>query len=519
MQDLDRARRAYLDLPQQRRSRLQQLEVNKRERQLHVFLDCHRIQGADIPNIGPGRKATLQSFGIETAADISAAAIAVIPGFGPALTNSLLSWRRRVEGGFAFNPTKGIDPADIAAIDRNIAATRARLEQELRGGPTRLQQIAQQIQYSRQTLATHVAAARTELTRAQADAAALSLKRWSMREVLPVACIVGVPCLAWLMWTHLAAPGGSGSPATRPPNFVGSPQPPQSPMLVPTQVAVAPPSQATAAPTRRNVAPTLVSAAAGPTVDRRLAGQVRYIANTEQQGVRKRSECIEESGVDGPPEGAAVTVDSARSDCPGWYWVRLASGELAWVREVYLSASPPVSPTVTSPTPPTATTTRVPAPTRPSASPTATIALSPAVSGVGRAISRMDHADRAYLGAIQPHVEALGKAIAAANGQVAAAGGRPGVVEDPTWRQGTEAAARQLTQAATGLRRSEPGPSTGAVRSYAVRAAERADEAARLLTAVVENRDPRSLTGVTTVLVQALAEINNMNQALVQLQS
>ena len=47
------------------------------------------MDSAVISGIGPGRKATLQSYGIETAEDINDQAVLAVPGFGDGLTSRL----------------------------------------------------------------------------------------------------------------------------------------------------------------------------------------------------------------------------------------------------------------------------------------------------------------------------------------------------------------------------------------------------------------------------------------------
>ena len=71
---------------------------------------------------------------------------------------------------------------------------------------------------------------------------------------------------------------------------------------------------------------------------------------------------------------------------------------------------------------------------------------------------RIGEADRAYLAVLQPQVDALGKAITAANEQIERAGGRPDILSDPTWRQDTSAVVHSLSDAAAKIRAATPGP-------------------------------------------------------------
>ena len=58
----------------------------------------------------------------------------------------------------------------------------------------------------------------------------------------------------------------------------------------------------------------------------------------------------------------------------------------------------------------------------------------------------------------------------------------------------------------------------GGVQRYATNAADRADEAADGLTVVLDSGDTRGLLPIRTTLVKMLAEINNMNLTLLDLQ-
>lgn len=149
-------------------------------------------------------------------------------------------------------------------------------------------------------------------------------------------------------------------------------------------------------------------------------------------------------------------------------------------------------------------------------------AASPAAAGIpqgaAKPATRIGDADRAYLAVLQAQVDVLGKGISAANEQIERTGGRPDTVSDPAWRQDTQAVAQSLKDAAAKIRAASPGPNTGEVHRFASNAADRADEAADGLTSAMETKDARALSGVRTTLVRLLAEINNMNLTLLDLQ-
>lgn len=169
LEELQKIRAEYMELPNLRVRKVAELQRNLYGAQLNRFLDRYRIEDASLRGIGDGRKATLESYGIETAADVTAADILRIPGFGPALTQVLLDWRRGLERKFVFNPSKGIDLADLANLDRNLAARKAQLEKDLLNGPAQLRQVVQQIESKRQALRVQLEEAARSLAQAEAE--------------------------------------------------------------------------------------------------------------------------------------------------------------------------------------------------------------------------------------------------------------------------------------------------------------------------------------------------------------
>lgn len=167
--ELETGARSYRDLPQRRVREVQALERDSRARQLHRYLDAQRIDRARIRDIGPTRSATLQSFGIETAAEVTAAALANVPGFGPKLTQTMLDWRRSLERRFVYNARVPIDPADIADLDRRLQQTRAELERALAAGAENLQYTVRRTVAARAALEPDIVAAVRAKRQAEAD--------------------------------------------------------------------------------------------------------------------------------------------------------------------------------------------------------------------------------------------------------------------------------------------------------------------------------------------------------------
>lgn len=70
--------------------------------------------------------------------------------FGPKTSQKLLNWRRSVEARFVFDPSRAIDPRDIAQIDQDILGDRKRLQGALVLGLEQFKQTRAQILAARE---------------------------------------------------------------------------------------------------------------------------------------------------------------------------------------------------------------------------------------------------------------------------------------------------------------------------------------------------------------------------------
>jgi len=163
------SKRDYEGLPNLRLARLRDLEARKRESQLHAFLDRFEIEDARIKGVGPALKSTLESNGIETAADISYDKVLAVPGFGPTKTKALVDWRRTCEQKFRFDPSKEVDRTAIAAVERDILSTRMKLEGILTNGAAELTRVRLTTLARRDAMRPRVAEALRALAQAQFD--------------------------------------------------------------------------------------------------------------------------------------------------------------------------------------------------------------------------------------------------------------------------------------------------------------------------------------------------------------
>lgn len=150
-------------------SMIEEAEANLREYQLQKFLDSFRVYDAKIDKINHTKKATLQSYGIETAADINPRYLAVIPGIGVKYANNLIEWRRKIESKFIFNPNKGVDRFQLAEIHIKINEEKSKLETELSKGAEELRYIRNETLNIRKELMQKIEKSLTEYAKAEAN--------------------------------------------------------------------------------------------------------------------------------------------------------------------------------------------------------------------------------------------------------------------------------------------------------------------------------------------------------------
>ena len=173
LQELATLRTNHQNLGKHYAGELQRLEQGRQASQLTKFLERFFIENFEIRGIGSTRKAILASFGIETAADIDWNKVIAVKGFGEKMTRELVDWRKGLERRFVFDPSKGIDPVDIAALNQRYAVKHRHLEGELRAGPEQLMQIRQKILQYRAQLTPSIQKAALQVAQAEADLAAL----------------------------------------------------------------------------------------------------------------------------------------------------------------------------------------------------------------------------------------------------------------------------------------------------------------------------------------------------------
>ncbi len=85
---------------ERQRVQIAAFEAAINERRLNAYLDQFEVVDAQITGIGPSIAAVLQSYGIETAADVPNLERQHVPGIGPVRRRALQAWRQRVVASF-----------------------------------------------------------------------------------------------------------------------------------------------------------------------------------------------------------------------------------------------------------------------------------------------------------------------------------------------------------------------------------------------------------------------------------
>lgn len=140
-QKLLEAKERFENLSSLRDTEYRRLQSHAKERQLEEFLERCFISSSNIRGIGRSRIVTLESYGIETAADVTYERVSAVPGFGPMLTSELVNWRILQEASFKFDPKKGAPASAVQALDMQYLQLRSQLQSLLETGASALNRI------------------------------------------------------------------------------------------------------------------------------------------------------------------------------------------------------------------------------------------------------------------------------------------------------------------------------------------------------------------------------------------
>lgn len=159
--------KSWNSIPDWRRQQVQRLEAQKRALQLQRHLESKLIDTARIKGIGPSRVATLSSFGVDTAKDVTPRRLEGVPSIGPVLIQRLVDWRQSCEASFRYQPNQPLPVAALAALDREAAAKRSDVVDKFRHAVRRVEAARQAEVAEVSSAAQRLAAAQWHLKQAE----------------------------------------------------------------------------------------------------------------------------------------------------------------------------------------------------------------------------------------------------------------------------------------------------------------------------------------------------------------
>jgi DNA-binding helix-hairpin-helix protein with protein kinase domain len=181
------AKQELNDLPASEKQRIDYYQQNRRSEQLKGYLQGFRIRNYKISGIGPAKQATLTSYGIETAADVTPRAVLAVPGFGPTNSAPLLAWKTQIEGRFSYNPNANAqDQRMLASIKAETAAMAQSLRSELAVGASELRKTLAAVQERRRAIDPALRDLQLEREQLIVDLHALGLSMPTVRVQTPV---------------------------------------------------------------------------------------------------------------------------------------------------------------------------------------------------------------------------------------------------------------------------------------------------------------------------------------------
>jgi DNA-binding helix-hairpin-helix protein with protein kinase domain len=142
-EELRVTRSNYESLSAEENAQIEAYARDRRERQLTAFLTQFEVRRTIMKHIGPAEEATLASFGIESAADITPGKLMSVSGLRQEAKSGLVEWRRRLEKRFVYDPKENdVDRQELARIRATIEHQAAHLRRTLLAGRSSLDNAA-----------------------------------------------------------------------------------------------------------------------------------------------------------------------------------------------------------------------------------------------------------------------------------------------------------------------------------------------------------------------------------------
>ncbi|RUO97680.1 topoisomerase DNA-binding C4 zinc finger domain-containing protein [Hyphomicrobium sp.] len=145
--ELSQLKAEYEGLEAEEKAKLAKYQTERHARQLESYLETFYIANYKIKGIGPAKLATLSSYGIESAAEVTRNRVLNVPGFGAVNSKPLFEWRTSVERRFVYDSRPNAqDALEQQKIRTETAAKVATLRKKLTEGAEEFWRASQQWQ-------------------------------------------------------------------------------------------------------------------------------------------------------------------------------------------------------------------------------------------------------------------------------------------------------------------------------------------------------------------------------------
>ncbi|MFZ5830450.1 MAG: helix-hairpin-helix domain-containing protein, partial [Planctomycetota bacterium] len=171
LQEISHSIQEYRLFDQRMKAEIEQLGLHREEMQKKAWLQQHLISSLRRSSSGltDNQIGQLESYGVETANEVTFETLLKIPGIDDATALRLCAWRDALESQFQFDPNQAVAPSELRAVRLKMQRAQLQLEQKLMRGPSELWEISRA---ERQRLAKgeHALDSRTmEVAKARAD--------------------------------------------------------------------------------------------------------------------------------------------------------------------------------------------------------------------------------------------------------------------------------------------------------------------------------------------------------------
>ena len=155
-----------------RNSCLQSVKDERRQESLNKHLQKFYIRNTRIHQIGPSRLATLSSFGIETAANITSKSLNAA-GMPTNASVELLNWRKEKEATFQFDPSQAITAVQAAEARARLNSRVKKLREDAAAIEIKLNEATQKTREKLRPLEAQIHQVAREMEQAKIDVATL----------------------------------------------------------------------------------------------------------------------------------------------------------------------------------------------------------------------------------------------------------------------------------------------------------------------------------------------------------